>query len=103
MKYTKEQVDKFNKMFSVRKEYTCYAHVNLTEEGIHEEDTQENEYNTDAATITLSNGNIYEVHFGTSNDAEGLAIEAFNELVRLNYDEEEFEKYLQGKSGFSPS
>lgn len=101
MTYTKEQVELFNRMFTIIVEKTCYQKQVLTEEGFMEEAPDDFIYNTACARITLSNGNEYIIESGVSDHAEELAEEAFQKFIELNYDEKAFEKYLQDESDFS--
>lgn len=103
MVYTKEQIDLFDKMFTIKTEYTCYSHHNLTEEGHIEGPKGEGYYNTGEATITLSDGQEYVIQFGESDDAEEHARNAFSEFIRLNYDEVKFKEYLDNESSFHPA
>ena len=62
-KYTPEQIELFNKMFSIRVEYDMYFETKLTSEGLIEEDESvDSSYNTECADIELSNGTIYEIY-----------------------------------------
>lgn len=104
MPFTKEEIDIFNKMFYIQTEYTGYKSNKLTSKGLLEEAIFFNEdLNSEEAIITLANGEVYEIPFGTSDDASGFAMDAFTTLLNFNLDEEKFEKYLNNESAFQRS
>lgn len=100
MEYTEEQIKLFEKMFQINSEYTTYTSYELKKNGLRESEIGDRSYNTGQAYITLSNGKVYIIDYGISDDAEGFAMNAFREFIAMNYDEEKFEQYLIAETPF---
>ena len=102
MKYSKKDIELFEKMFVIERKFGAYYYLCLRPYGLEEKDMSHMDHNTSMAMIELSNGNVYMIKHGESEDPEGHALDAFNQFVTVcNYDEEKFEKYLQEESSFN--
>lgn len=97
MKYTPEQVELFNKMFSVTREYDLYLSTKMCTNGLLEEqgESSDRNYNADSVEIEVKD-RCFSIHFGECN-AEEEAIKAFDKFIELNYNENAFIKWLESQ------
>lgn len=100
MRYTVEQVELFNRMFSITREYDSYYAVNMNAEGeiIEEDEEKDRNYNADSVEVTVKD-KVFVIPYGKSN-AEEAALIAFNKFIELEYNEDAFIEWLKNNSDF---
>lgn len=102
MKYTEEQQFLFDEYFELVQEYAQFVRVTIDAYDVSDDgQVIDEKYVTTHIRITLKNGSRFLFDQTAKEEAENIAIEAFDYFLSVNQDEEAFEEYLDKHNEFN--